>query len=220
MQKVFKSRLDEGRSHARLADFSNSFTQHNFITAPKASYEGILSKNKNSFFDTKLYVASEAANKKSSKPSVKKKSSSLKELNENLKLEQDKYIRLFAEFENYKRRTSKERIELYKTAGKEILTSLVPVLEDFKRALNQDSESDNDEGIKLIYNKFNDTLKNQGLIEVEVNIGDIFDPEIHEAISQIPAIDDKQKGKIIDIIQGGYKLGDIIINFPKVVVAQ
>ena len=140
--------------------------------------------------------------KKSSKPSVKKKSSSLKELNENLKLEQDKYIRLFAEFENYKRRTSKERIELYKTAGKEILTSLVPVLEDFKRALNQDSESDNDEGIKLIYNKFNDTLKNQGLIGVEVNIGDIFDPEIHEAISQIPAIDDKQKGKIIDIIQG------------------
>lgn len=157
--------------------------------------------------------------KKSSKSTVKKKST-LKELNENLKLEQDKYLRLFAEFENYKRRTSKERIELFKTAGKEILTSLVPVLEDFKRALSQDSDSDNDEGIKLIYNKFNDTLKNQGLIEVEVNIDDIFDPEIHEAISQIPAIDDKQKGKIIDVIQGGYKLGDIIINFPKVVVAQ
>ena len=158
--------------------------------------------------------------KKSSKPGVKKKSPSLKKLNENLKLEQDKYIRLFAEFENYKRRTSKERIELYKTAGKEILTSLVPVLEDFKRALSQDSNSANDEGIKLIYNKFNDTLKNQGLIEVEVNVGDIFDPEIHEAISQIPAVDDNQKGKIIDIIQGGYKLGDNIINFPKVVVAQ
>lgn len=157
--------------------------------------------------------------KKSSKSTVKKKST-LKELNENLKLEQDKYLRLFAEFENYKRRTSKERIELFKTAGKEILTSLVPVLEDFKRALNQNSDSDNDEGIKLIYNKFNDTLKNQGLIEVEVNIDDVFDPEIHEAISQIPAIDDKQKGKIIDVIQGGYKLGDIIINFPKVVVAQ
>ena len=157
--------------------------------------------------------------KKSSKSTVKKKST-LKELNENLKLEQDKYLRLFAEFENYKRRTSKERIELFKTAGKDILTSLVPVLEDFKRALSQDSDSDNDEGIKLIYNKFNDTLKNQGLIEVEVNIDDVFDPEIHEAISQIPAIDDKQKGKIIDVIQGGYKLGDIIINFPKVVVAQ
>ena len=159
--------------------------------------------------------------KKSIKTNVKKKSSSTKELNDNLKAEQDKYLRLFAEFENYKRRTAKERIELFKTAGKEILTSLVPVLEDFKRALSQEnSDSDNDEGINLIFNKFNETLKSQGLTEVEVNIGDIFDPEIHEAISQIQAKEDDQKGKIIDIIQGGYKLGDSIINFPKVVVAQ
>ena len=159
--------------------------------------------------------------KKSIKTNVKKKSLSTKELNDNLKVEQDKYLRLFAEFENYKRRTAKERIELFKTAGKEILTSLVPVLEDFKRALSQEnSDSDNDEGINLIFNKFNETLKSQGLTEVEVNIGDIFDPEIHEAISQIPATEDDQKGKIIDIIQGGYKLGDSIINFPKVVVAQ
>ena len=159
--------------------------------------------------------------KKSIKTNVKKKSPSTKELNENLKVEQDKYLRLFAEFENYKRRTAKERIELFKTAGKEILTSLVPVLEDFKRALIQgNSDSDNDEGINLIFNKFNETLKSQGLTEVEVNVGDIFDPEIHEAISQIPATEDDQKGKIIDIIQGGYKLGDSIINFPKVVVAQ
>lgn len=159
--------------------------------------------------------------KKSIKTNVKKKSPSTKELNENLKVEQDKYLRLFAEFENYKRRTAKERIELFKTAGKEILTSLVPVLEDFKRALSQEnSDSNNDEGINLIFNKFNETLKSQGLTEVEVNIGDIFDPEIHEAISQIPATEDDQKGKIIDIIQGGYKLGDSIINFPKVVVAQ
>ena len=159
--------------------------------------------------------------KKSTKISVKKKPPSLKDLNKNLKVEQDKYVRLFAEFENYKRRTSKERLELYKTAGKEVLTSLVPVLEDFKRALNQEnSDSVTNEGVKLIYNKFNETLKSQGLIEVEVNIGDIFDPEIHEAISQIPATEDDQKGKIIDIIQGGYSLGDNIINFPKVVVAQ
>ena len=159
--------------------------------------------------------------KKSIKTNVKKKSPSTKELKENLKVEQDKYLRLFAEFENYKRRTAKERIELFKTAGKEILTSLVPVLEDFKRALSQEnSDSDNDEGINLIFNKFNETLKSQGLTEVEVNIGDIFDPEINEAISHIPATEDDQKGKIIDIIQGGYKLGDSIINFPKVVVAQ
>tara|TARA_B100001057_G_scaffold194875_1_gene195693 strand:+ start:295 stop:795 length:501 start_codon:yes stop_codon:yes gene_type:complete len=159
-------------------------------------------------------------NKKASKPPPKKKSPSIKELNESLKLEKEKYVRLFAEFENYKRRTAKERIELFKTAGRDVLSSLVPVLEDFKRAISIKGSDSDDEGIKLIYNKFNETLKNQGLIEVEVNIGDIFDAEIHEAISQIPAQEDNQKGKIIDIIQGGYKLGDNIITYPKVVVAQ
>ena len=150
----------------------------------------------------------------------KKKSPSIKDLNESLKLEKEKYVRLFAEFENYKRRTAKERIELFKTAGRDVLSSLVPVLEDFKRAISQEGSNSNDEGINLIYNKFNETLKNQGLIEVEVNLGDVFDAEIHEAISQIPAKDESQKGKIIDIIQGGYKIGDNIITYPKVVVAQ
>ena len=137
-----------------------------------------------------------------------------------MKLEKEKYVRLFAEFENYKRRTAKERIELFKTAGKDVLSSLVPVLEDFKRAISQEGSNSDDEGINLIFNKFNETLKNQGLIEVEVNLGDVFDAEIHEAISQIPAQEDSQKGKIIDIIQGGYKIGDNIITYPKVVVAQ
>jgi molecular chaperone GrpE len=161
-----------------------------------------------------------SVSKKSTKSSTVKKPQSLKALKESVKVEQDKYVRLFAEFENYKRRTSKERLELYKTAGKEVLTSLVPILEDFKRALSQENTDSDNEGIKLIYNKFNETLKSQGLIEVEVNVGDVFDADIHEAISQIPATENKQKGKIIDIIQGGYKLGDNIINFPKVVVAQ
>ena len=161
-----------------------------------------------------------SVSKKSTKSSTVKKPQSLKALKESVKVEQDKYVRLFAEFENYKRRTSKERLELYKTAGKEVLTSLVPILEDFKRALSQENADSDNEGVKLIYNKFNETLKSQGLIEVEVNIGDFFDPDIHEAISQIPATENDQKGKIIDIIQGGYKLGDNIINFPKVVVAQ
>ena len=159
-------------------------------------------------------------NKKARKEPSKKKSPSTKELNESLRLEKEKYVRLFAEFENYKRRTAKERIELFKTAGKDVLSSLVPVLEDFKRAISLEGSDSNDEGINLIYNKFNETLKNQGLIEVEVNVGDIFDAEIHEAISQIPAQKDSQKGKIIDIIQGGYKIGDNIITYPKVVVAQ
>ena len=164
-------------------------------------------------------MTKKTSNKKTSKVS-KKKSPSIKELNESLKLEKEKYVRLFAEFENYKRRTAKERIELFKTAGKDVLSSLVPVLEDFKRAISQEGSNSDDEGINLIYNKFNETLKNQGLIEVEVNLGDVFDAEIHEAISQIPAKDESQKGKIIDIIQGGYKIGDNIITYPKVVVAQ
>ena len=159
-------------------------------------------------------------NKKTSKVASKKKSTSTKEFNESLKLEKEKYVRLFAEFENYKRRTAKERVELFKTAGKDVLSSLVPVLEDFKRAISQEGSNSNDEGINLIYNKFNETLKNQGLVEVEVNLGDVFDAEIHEAISQIPGKDESQKGKIIDIIQGGYKIGDNIITYPKVVVAQ
>ena len=159
-------------------------------------------------------------NKKPTKSKPRQKSHSLKQLNEDLKTEKDKYVRLFAEFENYKRRTSKERVELFKTAGKEVLFSLVPVLEDFKRALEQDNSNGDNEGIKLIYNKFNETLKSQGLIEVEVNVGDVFDPELHEAISQIPSTEDDQKGKIIDIIQGGYKLGNNILTFPKVVVAH
>ena len=152
---------------------------------------------------------------------TKKKSPSVKELNETINNEKDKYVRLFAEFENYKRRTAKERIDLFKTAGKEVLSSLIPVVEDFKRALNQeDVNQEDNQGIKLIYNKLIETLKNQGLEELEVEIGDSFDSEIHEAISQIPAQNDDQKGKIIDIIEGGYKLGDQVIKFPKVVVAQ
>ena len=165
-------------------------------------------------------VKKKSDNKKTPKGVLKKKSPSTKELNQILKLEKEKYVRLFAEFENYKRRTAKERIELFKTAGKDVLSSLVPVLEDFKRAISLEGSNSDDDGISLIYNKFNETLKNQGLIEVEVNIGDIFDAEIHEAISQIPAQEDSQKGKIIDIIQGGYKVGDNIITYPKVVVAQ
>ena len=152
---------------------------------------------------------------------TKKKSPSVKELKEQINNEKDKYVRLFAEFENYKRRTAKERIDLFKTAGKEVLSSLIPVVEDFKRALNQEDPNQEDtQGVQLIYNKLLETLKNQGLEELEVEIGDSFDSEIHEAISQIPAQNDDQKGKIIDIIEGGYKLGDQVIKFPKVVVAQ
>ena len=154
-------------------------------------------------------------------PAPRKSNNTLKELKEKIKNEEEKYLRLFAEFENYKKRTTKERIDLYKTAGKEVILCLMPVLEDFKRSLNQKTEKiDHTEGVSLIYNKLTETLKSQGLIEIKTDIGDDFDSEKHEAISQIPAEKKENKGKIIDVIEGGYSLGDQIIKFPKVVVAQ
>jgi len=138
--------------------------------------------------------------------------------------EKDKYLRLFAEFENYKKRTSKERIELFTTANQDLMTVLLPVLDDFERALTHiedDKEAEElRKGVLLIYQKLVKTLEQKGLAKVEVKKGDTFDAEIHEAITQIPAPSKKLKGKIIDTVEQGYKLGDKIIRFPKVVIGQ
>ncbi|MDY0779653.1 nucleotide exchange factor GrpE [Tenacibaculum sp. IB213877] len=139
-------------------------------------------------------------------------------------VEKDKYLRLFAEFENYKKRTTKERIELFKTANQELMTVLLPVLDDFERALTHiedDKEAEElRKGVLLIYQKLLKTLEQKGLSAIEVQQGDAFDAETHEAITQIPAPSDDLKGKIIDCVEKGYKLGDKIIRHPKVVVAQ
>lgn len=156
------------------------------------------------------------------KKATPKNAKALEALNEELAVEKDKFLRLFAEFENYKKRTSKERIELFKTAGQEVITSLLPIVDDFSRALKEVDNQENSaqfEGFRLISNKLNETLKSKGLIAVEVEPGDTFDAEVHEAITQIPA-GDEQSGKIIDITAPGYQLGDKIIRYPKVVVGQ
>lgn len=137
--------------------------------------------------------------------------------------EKDKYLRLFAEFENYKKRTSKERIELFKTASQELMTSLLPIMDDFDRGLAEIKKVKDKEllkGMQLINDKLKNTLVQKGLTEIEVKKGDVFDAEIHEAITQIPAPTEKLKGKIIDAIEKGYKLGDKIIRYPKVVIGQ
>ncbi len=141
-----------------------------------------------------------------------------------IQTEKDKYLRLFAEFENYKKRTSKERIELFSTANQELMTVLLPVLDDFERALAH-IEDDNEaeelrKGVLLIYQKLIKTLEQKGLAKVDVKQGDVFDAEVHEAITQIPAPSKKLIGKIVDIVEQGYKLGDKIIRFPKVVIGQ
>ena len=158
--------------------------------------------------------------KSSKKPTLK---SQLESLQNEIKEEKDKFLRLFAEFENYKKRTSKERLDLYKTASQELMTALLPIIDDLKRAsaeFEKSKEKSLVEGFSLINNKFSDTLKSQGLVLIEVNKGDEFDAEIHEAITQIPAENDKMKGKIIDITEQGYKLGEKIIRYPKVVVGN
>lgn len=142
---------------------------------------------------------------------------------EALEKEKDKFLRLFAEFENYKKRTSKERLELFKTAGQEVLQSLLPVLDDFDRAQKIIEKSEDEavkEGINLIHEKLKTTLKSQNLEEVEVKAGDVFNADIHEAITQIPAPSDDMKGKIVDVIEKGYQLGEKIIRFPKVVTGN
>lgn len=137
--------------------------------------------------------------------------------------EKDKYLRLFAEFENYKKRTSKERIELFKTASQELMTSLLPIMDDFDRGLSEIKKVKDKEllkGMQLINDKFKNTLNQKGLTEIEVKEGDVFDAEIHEAITQIPAPSEKLKGKVIDAVEKGYKLGEKIIRYPKVVIGQ
>ncbi len=144
-------------------------------------------------------------------------------LREDVAKEKDKFLRLFAEFENYKKRTSKERMDLFKTAGQEVIVSLLPVLDDFDRALKEIAKSEDKEmfkGVELISGKFRETLKSKGLEELEVKVGDTFDADIHEAITQIPAPSKKMKGKVIDVIEKGFKLGDRIIRHPKVVVGN
>jgi molecular chaperone GrpE len=140
-----------------------------------------------------------------------------------LAAEKDKFLRLFAEFENYKRRTSKERIELFKTANQEVLLAMLPILDDFDRALVEISKSGDEslvKGVELIHEKLKSTLVGKGLEEVEVKAGDAFDADFAEAITQIPTPSDKMKGKIVDVLEKGYKLGDKIIRFPKVVIGN
>ncbi len=133
----------------------------------------------------------------------------------------DKYVRLYAEFDNFKRRTSKERIELLQTAGKDIVVDLLPVLDDFERALkameNATEISAVKEGVELVQNKLKNILFQKGLKEMESK-GNDFDADFHEAITNIPAPSDNLKGKVIDELEKGYYLNEKVIRFAKVVV--
>ena len=140
-------------------------------------------------------------------------------LEEQLAAEKDKNLRLFAEFENFRRRNAKERIELFSTANKDIMTILLPILDNFERSIKANNYSDED-GPVLIYKQLKAELDKKGLKEIEDPNGKVLDTDFHEAITNIPAPSKKMKGKIIDTIEKGYLLGSKILRYAKVVVAN
>ena len=152
---------------------------------------------------------------KSSKTKASKKNNFKKEL----ELEKDKNLRLFAEFENFRKRTAKERLELYSTANKDIMLVLLPILDNFERSIKANNYSDSD-GPTLIYKQLKAELEKKGLKEMESPIGKKLDTDFHEATANVPAPKKNQKGKIIDVIEKGYFLGEKIIRFAKVVVGN
>ena len=155
--------------------------------------------------------------KKDTKPSNKKEEN--KNLQEQLALEKDKNLRLFAEFDNFRKRTAKERIELFGTASKDIMTSLLPILDNFERSFKVNIPKE-DDGVLLIYNQLKAELEKKGLKEIENPIGKVLDTDFHEAITNIPTENKKDKGKIVDVIEKGYLLSSKVLRYAKVVIAN
>lgn len=145
------------------------------------------------------------------------------QLKKELEEQKEKFIRIYAEFDNYKRRNAKERIELIQTAGREVIQALLEVLDDSERAENQIQKTDDvaqvREGIQLVFSKFRTIMQSKGLKEMK-SIGEEFNPDLHEAITEIPVEDESMKGKVVDQVEKGYTLNDKIIRFAKVVVGK
>ncbi|MBC35250.1 MAG: nucleotide exchange factor GrpE [Bacteroidetes bacterium] len=168
----------------------------------------------------KAEVKEEAPKRKKSKKT--KKETELEELKIKHSELNDKHLRLFSEFDNFRKRTSKERLELTKTASADVILNLLPILDDFERAIKasgEDKEESMIEGVKLIYNKFKSILGGKGLEAMDC-IGQEFDTDFHEAITKIPAPTKDDKGKIVDEIEKGYTLGGKVIRYAKVVVGS
>ncbi|WP_319510398.1 nucleotide exchange factor GrpE [uncultured Draconibacterium sp.] len=167
----------------------------------------------------------EAEDKKGKKKKLKKdkKEEQLEELGQKLQEVQDKHLRLQAEFDNFRRRTMKEKADLIKAGGETVLINILPVIDDFERALDSMKElSDEDagkQGTQLIYNKFQEFLKQNNVKEIEAQNAE-FDVDLHEAITKIPAPSEELKGKVVDVVQKGYCLNEKVIRFAKVVIGE
>ncbi len=178
----------------------------------------------NNFFKMAKKKKEEAtATKETKKSSSKKWEEKIENLEIELAESKDKYLRLFAEFDNYKKRTIKEKLDMMKSASQDVVSSLLSVLDDFDRAKksadDENSQEQFSEGVVLVYNKLYSTLKNKGLEKME-STNEVFDPELHEAVTEIPAPTDELKGKVIDTVEQGYYLNEKIIRHAKVVVGK
>lgn len=142
------------------------------------------------------------------------------QLEEELKQEKDQKLRLYADFENHRKRTAKERVELFGSANQELMSVLLPIIDDFKRALSNLEDQAAREGIELIFNKFENILKQKGLQPLESSIGKEFDVDTMEAITRIPAPSEDLKGKVVDEIEQGFQLGTKILRYARVVVGE
>lgn len=142
------------------------------------------------------------------------------ELEAEIKDLKDQNLRLYAEFENFRKRTAKERLELFSSANQELMSAVLPVLDDFQRALRAEENPMENDGVKLIIQKLENTLTSKGLRPMENSVGKDFDVETMEAITRIPAPDESMKGKIMDEVEKGYYLGNKILRYAKVVVGE
>jgi molecular chaperone GrpE len=180
-------------------------------------------RNEDESTEVPVNKKSERKGRKSASKKQSKDAEKLHEMGEKLEEMNDKYLRLFSEFDNYRKRTQKEKIEFYKTASEDVIISLLPVLDDFERALKAVEDNGIDEnfkeGIELIYNKLVNTLKQKGLEPMNA-MGQEFDTDFHEAITNIPAPSPDMKGKVVDVTERGYTLNDKVIRFAKVVVGN
>jgi len=165
--------------------------------------------------------ASQEENQEESAPVIEK--SELELAQEAVLLANDKYLRLYSEFDNFRKRTAKEKLDTIKSASEDVIKNMLPIVDDFKRAMAHNLEVNDADAIKqgfeLIYNKLFNSLETKGLKKIEA-MGEVFNADIHEAITNIPAASEDMKGKIMDVVEEGYYLGDKIIRFPKVVIGQ
>ena len=157
--------------------------------------------------------------KKDTSKNAKKNKQDSPTIEELLAIEKDKNLRLFAEFENFRKRTAREKLDLFSTANKDIMSILLPILDNFERSIKANNYSDED-GPVLIYKQLKSELEKKGLEEIENPIGKTLDTDFHEATANIPAQSKKEKGKIIDVIEKGYLLGGKILRYAKVVIGN